>query len=60
MLNPVRHYLEQVPQSDFDIRSFFETYFGVVTVDEDKLEYMREASRVLLTEACAPCSAPIV
>ena len=52
MLNPVRHYLEQVPQSDFDIRSFFETYFGVDTHNEDKHEYVREASRVFLTEAC--------
>ena len=53
IISPVRHYLEQLPESNFDIRSFFETYFGVVPRDEDERKYIREASRVFLTQACA-------
>ena len=34
VISPVRHYLEQLPQSDFDICSLFEIYFGVVARDE--------------------------
>ena len=64
-ISPVRHYLEQLPESNFDIRSFFETYFGVVPRDENEREYIREASRVFLTQACARavdagCKADIV
>ena len=53
IISPVRHYLEQLPESNFDIHSFFETYFGVVPRDENEREYIREASRVFLTQACA-------
>ena len=61
----MRHYLEQLPQSDFDICSLFEIYFGVVARDEAEREYVREASRVFLTQACARavdpgCKADIV
>lgn len=65
VISPVRHYLEQLPQSDFDICSLFEIYFGVVARDEAEREYVREASRVFLTQACARavdpgCKADIV
>lgn len=65
VISPVRHYLEQLIQSDFDICSLFETYFGVVARDEAEREYVREASRVFLTQACARavdpgCKADIV
>ena len=65
IISPVRHYLEQLPESNFDIHSFFETYFGVVPRDENEREYIREASRVFLTQACARavdagCKADIV
>ena len=65
IISPVRHYLEQLPKSDLDIHSFFETYFGVVPRDENERKYIREASRVFLTQACARavnagCKADIV
>ena len=65
IISPVRHYLEQLSGSDFNIHNFFETYFGAVPRDENERMYIQEASRVFLTQACARaveagCKADIV
>ena len=65
VISPVRHYLEQLPESDYDITRLFENYFGVLPRDQAEQDYVREASRVFLTQACARavdagCKADIV
>ena len=53
IISPVRHYLESLPESDFDIGSLFETYFGVIPKDEIEREYVQAASTLFLKQACA-------
>ena len=53
IISPVRHYLEGLPDSDLDISSLFETYFGVKPRNEVEQEYVRAASEVFLKQACA-------
>ena len=65
IITPVRHYLESLPESDFDIGSLFETYFGVVPSHEMEREYVQAASALFLKQACARavypgCKADIV
>lgn len=65
IISPVRHYLERLPESAFDISHLFEAYFAVLPRDQAEQDYVREASRVFLTQACARaidagCKADIV
>jgi len=58
IISPVRHYLESLPESDFDIGSLFETYFGVVPSDEMERDYVQAASALFLKQACARAMYP--
>ena len=64
-ISPVRHYLEGLQSSDYNIECFFEEYFGVVPENDLQKNFIRNASKLFLKQAVARavnagCKADIV
>ena len=57
-ISPVRHYLEGLDESELDIATVFETYFGVVPENDEHQDFIRAASSLFLKQAVARAVKP--
>ena len=58
IISPVRHYLEGLPSTDYDIEHFFEDYFGVIPENDLHRDFIRSASKLFLKQAVARAVKP--
>jgi predicted P-loop ATPase len=52
-ISPIRHYLEGLDESELDIATVFEVYFGVVPENDEQRAFIRVASSLFLKQAVA-------
>ncbi|MDA9855465.1 virulence-associated E family protein [Paracoccaceae bacterium] len=52
-ISPIRHYLEGLGESELDISTVFESYFGVVPENDEHQAFIRAASSLFLKQAVA-------
>ena len=57
-ISPVRHYLEGLGESELDISTVFERYFGVVPENDEHQAFIRAASSLFLKQAVARAIKP--
>ena len=58
IISPVRHYLEDLPLSEYNIEHFFEDYFGVIPEDDLHKDFIQGASKLFLKQAVARAVQP--